>query len=228
MSLADPSISLERELALRFDITESAVECGTRSFVVRHPRSAEELISEADFARDERLPYWADVWPSARVLASHVVNHRGDGRSALDLGTGTGLVACAMAVAGYNVTASDYYPESLAFARLNVLRNTGRDCGTLLLDWRSLPDSLPRFEVIAAADVLYERPYGELVAFAIKQLLSESGFALIADPGRVGLDSFLTSCATQGLRVNESWEVELVLGEQRHRIRLLALTHATN
>ena len=33
------------------------------------PRSAEELINEADFARDERLPYWADVWPSAIAMA---------------------------------------------------------------------------------------------------------------------------------------------------------------
>lgn len=221
----DRSIALEAALAARFDIAESTVECGNRSFVICHPRSAEDLISETDFDRDERLPYWADIWPSARVLASHVLNHRGDGRSALDLGAGTGLVACAMAAAGYNVTASDYYQESLDFARLNVVRSTGGDCNTLLLDWRSLPDSAPQFDFIGAADVLYERPYGELVAVAIKRLLGENGFALVADPGRVGLESFLSACEASKLHLNDSWEVEHVLAQQRHRIRLFAFVH---
>ena len=34
-----------------------------------HPASAEDLINEQDFERDERLPYWADKWPSSFVLA---------------------------------------------------------------------------------------------------------------------------------------------------------------
>ena len=96
-------------LRTRFDVTETEVTCGNRTFVLAHPRNADTLISEEDYVKDERLPYWADIWPSSRILAEHVVRHKGNGRRALELGCGSGLVACALAAAGYKVTATDYY-----------------------------------------------------------------------------------------------------------------------
>jgi hypothetical protein len=51
-----------------------------------HPRNAEALIDEGDFARDERLPYWAEIWPSAYTLARVLTGQLGEGevRTALD------------------------------------------------------------------------------------------------------------------------------------------------
>ena len=68
---------LEASLERRFRTTESRVEVGTRTIVIRHPASADELISQEDFDRDERLPYWADIWPSSRMLAARVLDERG-------------------------------------------------------------------------------------------------------------------------------------------------------
>ena len=87
-------------LRTRFDVIESTFTCGTRSFTLAHPRNSDVLIKEEDYVKDERLPYWADVWPSSRVLAEHVVRHKGNGRRSLELGCGSGLVACALASAG--------------------------------------------------------------------------------------------------------------------------------
>ncbi len=209
-----------------FDLTETRVRAGEREFVLTHPRSAESIIDEAAFAEDERLPYWADIWPSSRVLADVLVRHQGNGRTVLELGCGTGLVACALAVAGYRVTASDYYQDSLRTTAANVKANTGVDIDTLRLDWRSLPEDLGRYDVVVAADVLYERPYAALIANALARTLNADGYAIIADPGRIAFESLLAALPGQGLMVDEGWEVPHELELQKHVIRLRVIRKA--
>lgn len=206
-----------------FDLTNTSVAIGKHTWVFTHPRSAESLIDEAAFEQDERLPYWADIWPSSRVLADIIVRHSGNGRPALELGSGTGLVACALAVAGYRTTASDYYEASLATTKENVRKNTGVDIETRLFDWRELPPNLGRYDLVVAADVLYERPYGELVANAMANTLGQDGFAILADPGRIALPSFLAQAEALGLTVVEAWEQPYAAEGQNHAIRLKVL-----
>lgn len=205
------------------DVVESPFSVGGHEWTLAHPRRAEDLISEPDFEQDERLPYWADIWPSARVLADVLARHRGDGRRALELGCGCGLVACALAAAGYEVTATDYYQDALDFTRANVARNTGCAVTTRLVDWRAFPDDLGTFDLVVAADVLYERPYGELVARAIAQSLAPRGAAMIADPGRVALETFFRAAASLGVHVDEGWDVDHARDGQRHTIRIRVL-----
>lgn len=207
----------------RFDVAETTIRVGDHVWTLQHPRSAEDLISEPDFERDERLPYWADIWPSARVLADVLVRHHGDGRTALELGCGSGLVACALASAGYRVVATDYYQDALAFTAANVLRATGVSIGTRLVDWRALPAGLGQYDLVVGADVLYERAYGSLVADALAATIGPRGAAFIADPGRVGFDVFLQACRARRLRVDDSWTVPHALDAQRHDVRIVTL-----
>ena len=219
-------MSWEAELAAlraRFDVVDTAVRCGPRTFTLAHPRQADALIDEADFERDERLPYWADLWPSARVLAEHVVRHAGNGRRALELGCGSGLVACALAAAGYQVTATDYYDDALAFTRVNVARNTGRGARVRLVDWRALPRDLGRYDVVVASDVLYEPAHADLVADAVLATVADDGYALVADPGRLSLAGFLAATEEAGMAVVEHWTAPFEEDAQRHVIQLHAL-----
>jgi predicted nicotinamide N-methyase len=208
------------ELRRRFDVIETVVPCGGRELRLAHPRNADVLIDEAAFDRDERLPYWADVWPSSRVLAEHVIRQKGAGRRALELGCGSGLVACALALAGYDVTATDYYDDALEFTRANVELNVGRRIRTRHVDWRNMPRDLGRYDVVVAADVLYEHTHGELVADAVNATLDADGFALIADPGRLSLESFLFETESLGLYVADSWNVPFAEGAQKHTVQL--------
>jgi predicted nicotinamide N-methyase len=217
---------LQASLERRFRVTETRVEVGARSFAIRHPASAEELISEADFERDERLPYWADIWPSARVLAARVLEENGAGRSLVELGCGAGLVSAAAATAGFDVTATDYYEDALLFARVNTNRNAGRDIATRLLDWRDIPADVGRFDCVVGSDVLYERAYGTLVAQTLATLLAPDGFALIADPGRIARDDFLRALEPLGLATSRREDVGYEDGAIRQTIAIIRIQRA--
>jgi predicted nicotinamide N-methyase len=191
--------ALVAELARRFAPVTAAVEVAGRPVELLRPPSADALISEEDFARDERLPYWADLWPSACVLADALAAEAGAGRTLLEVGSGLGLAAIAAMQAGYRVTASDYYADALAFTRANAWRALGREPEARLLDLRALPDDLPRYDRVVAADVLYERPYAPLLAAALTRGLAPGGLATVADPGRLAARAFLDEARALGL-----------------------------
>ena len=205
-------------LLSRFDVTTSTVDINGESFSITHPRDAESLIDEAAFNRDERLPYWADVWPASVALARAVGAMNGNGRPLLELGCGVGLVAVAALRAGFDVTVSDYYEDALSFARLNATGNGLPEPRAMVLDWRQMPDEIPAFEVVVGADVLYERAYGPVVARAIASTLAEGGRALIADPGRVGSPAFFDALHDVGLKHVGASVVNVALNGRDHPI----------
>ncbi len=214
---------LQASLERRFRLTETRVDLSSRTLVIRHPANADDLISEDDFVRDDRLPYWADIWPSARVLASRLLEENGAGRSLIELGCGVGLASAAAAIAGFDVVATDYYEDALLFARVNANRNAGRDIGTRLLDWRDIAHDIERFDCVVASDVLYERTYGTLVASTFDRLLAHDGFALMADPGRISRDDFLNSLEPLGLVVTGRVDVPYEEGAIRQTITIIRI-----
>src|SRR5215212_8181671 len=78
---------LEAALRAEFDTREERFEHGTFRVDVLLPRAADALIDEAEFEADERLPYWADLWPAARGLTRHLLD---GGRRQGSRGQGTG------------------------------------------------------------------------------------------------------------------------------------------
>jgi predicted nicotinamide N-methyase len=214
---------LEESLGRRFRVVDTSVRIGDRDLSILHPASAEDLIDERDFERDERLPYWAELWPSAKILAEHVAGLRGEGRILLELGCGAGLVTTSAALAGFRVTASDYYEDAHRFARVNAWRNGAGEVTGLMLDWRDLPPDLPTYDVVFASDVLYERPYGEIVARVVGATLSPNGVALVTDPGRVGREGFLAALPENGLTVQTRMDLPFAEAGIRQTITLFEI-----
>lgn len=212
-------------LLARFEVKTSVVEINGEQISLVHPKDADSLIDEAAFNKDERLPYWADVWPSSIALARAVRSMPGDGRTLLELGCGVGLVAAAALRAGFEVTVSDYYDDALAFARMNGAANASREPKTMILDWRHLPTAIPAFDIVVAADVLYETAYGEVVARAIATTLARDGRALIADPGRVGSPAFFEALRDVGLRHIGATVVTVPLNGRDHAITVHEVGH---
>ena len=125
--------ALVRELETRFVTTTVDVPVADDTLSILKPRNSDDLISEADYVRDERLPYWADVWPSSVILAKRLANEAGGGRSFLELGCGLGIVSITAMRSGFDVLASDYYEDALRFTRANAWRNVRREPAVRLI-----------------------------------------------------------------------------------------------
>lgn len=195
----DGIASLREDLVRRFRTATRELELAGRTIRLLMPANADDLISEADFDRDERLPYWADLWPSARVLAEELAVMRLAGQRVLELGCGLGVVAIGAVLGGAAVTATDYYEDATRFALVNVAEATGTRITTRMVNWVELPPDLGKFDVVIASDVLYEHRYASLVANAIAATLVRGGEAIVADPGRIALREFLDECERLGL-----------------------------
>lgn len=179
----------EAALRARFDVREEDFRHGDFAVRVVLPRAADALIDEAEFDADERLPYWADLWPSARGLTRHLLDHPPAERRIVELGSGVALPSLALRSLGADPLATDYYVDALRFAGANAARNGLVPLRTLLLDWRD-PPAGQRWDLVVAADVVYEQRNAEALAALLPAVLADGGRMLLADPGRVYFGEF--------------------------------------
>ncbi len=174
-------------------LTHEQVVVEGRTFTICRPKDSERLLDHPEvqraFAADEYMPYWADLWPAARMLAQAILQEAWDAaglsrHNALEIGCGLGLPGLAALAAGLRVTFSDYDPCALRFAEENARLNGFTNFQSLLLDWRAPPPQL-RAGILLASDLVYEaRNVAPLVAF-IKQVLAPDGVCLLTDQDRV-------------------------------------------
>lgn len=104
----------------------------------------------------ERFPaYWSHCWAAGHALAAEILRHSEwvSGKTVLDIGTGSGVVAVAAAMAGANrVIAADLDPDSLDACQLNARLNGVEiiSCG----DFTLLNEHI---DLIFVADLLYDQ-----------------------------------------------------------------------
>jgi ETFB lysine methyltransferase len=211
---------LVAELERRFVVAHTRVALPGGAVDIMHPENTDALISEEDMVRDDRLPYWADIWPSSRILARAVARETGAGKSFLELGAGLGLVSIGAMRASYDALASDYYDDALLFTRANAWRALKREPRTRMIDWRDLPPDLQVADRVVAADILYEDRYPPLVANVIARALAPGGVATIADPGRPMVEQFFELLPKHGLRLRDTENVSYDELPAKQTIRL--------
>jgi len=145
---------------------------------------------EERFIKQDIAPYGLELWPSAVMLAEHFAkSDPGDGRSAIELGCGLGLVSVAATRCGWRVTATDNDEDALRFTRYAASINGVSLDECSILDWNH-PPADKRFTRIFAADVLYQLIDHSPFLRCIDALLESDGEALIADPNRGVADRF--------------------------------------
>jgi predicted nicotinamide N-methyase len=143
-----------------------------------------DRLPRIQFRPDERLPYWADLWPSAMALARHLW-HATDlhGLQVLELGCGLGLTGIVASRKGAAVTLTDYEADALAFARYNALQNDCKEATVRHLDWHA-PALTEAYALIIASDVLYERANFQPILHILQTALAPNGRFLLAEPNR--------------------------------------------
>jgi predicted nicotinamide N-methyase len=154
-----------------------AVVVGDVELSLERPRSPEALIDETAFERDEFLPYWAELWPASTALAAALPEVTG--LRVVELGCGLGVPSLVAAARGAEVTATDWAPDAIDLLRENAERNR-LELRAEVRDWREPWDE--RFDLVLAADVLYERRNVEPLLARLRELAPKALIALAGRP----------------------------------------------
>jgi predicted nicotinamide N-methyase len=201
---AIPDRQIERVIIDRF---EFQVERPADSYALLD----DPIVLEAH-ERDEYMPYWADLWPAARMLAKAVAKEdwskypkAGDKLEVLELGCGLGVPGLTALACGLRVIFSDYDLTAVRFAAANARRNKLFDFKSMPLDWRSPPADL-HVPVILGADLTYETRNIDPLVKLIRQVLLPGGVCLLTDQDRTPAPLLREQLGYAGLK----YETEIV------------------
>jgi predicted nicotinamide N-methyase len=131
-------------------------------------------------------PYWAFAWAGGQALTRFLIDHPDwvQGKRVLDFAAGSGLSAIGAAKAGAALTqAAEIDDFAIAAIGLNArINNVAID-----LVREDLVGVEPRWDVVLAGDVCYERPMAERVITWFRALAGRGVAILMGDPGRAYL-----------------------------------------
>jgi len=132
-------------------------------------------------------PFWAFAWAGGQALARYLLDHPEQvaGRTVLDFGAGSGLVAIAAAKAGAEFVLA---AEVDHFAAAAIAANSALNKAAVTVTTADLIDTAdPRWEMITAGDVCYEQPMAGRVSAWLRALARSGSLVLLGDPGRAYL-----------------------------------------
>jgi predicted nicotinamide N-methyase len=204
------------------DVVEKTFLLAGRTVRMLCPRDGDAILDELlaeDDPDEDRLPFWAQLWPAGATLARAIATRPLAGRRVLELGCGLGLVAVTAALAGARVLAVDRSSEATTFAAVNAARN-GATLQTAVGAFDQPGHLLGEapWDLVLAADVLYEQRNVPVLVWLLPRLVDVTGEVWLADPGRPMLARFLAGLDATG------WRREQVAADPDtvaiHRLRL--------
>lgn len=169
-----------------------------RNYAITMPSEFDSLLDQVADDPEQNLPYWAEIWPSGIALAD-LIEQTPDfcqGQRVIEVGCGLGLTAIAALRAGAELTVIDYAQAALDLCRRNCRGNADREPTALPMNWRTAEQTAAltvegEFEVVLAADVLYERRDIDPLLSLIPRVIETGGVVWLAEPGRPVAAEFL-------------------------------------
>ena len=132
-------------------------------------------------------PFWAFAWAGGQALARYLLDHPEtvSGRTVLDFGSGSGIVAIAAAKAGArHVAAAEIDHFAAAAIAVNAALNK---VAVEIMTADPIDAADLRWEIVTAGDVCYEREMTERVVPWLRALAGKGCLVLLGDPGRTYL-----------------------------------------
>lgn len=178
------------------------------------PDEAAELPDDGPVEWAPLVPYWSVLWRSGVALGRELAGSDLVGLHVVELGCGLGVPSLVAARAGATVLATDGCAEALELVERNA-RENHLSLVTARVDWAAAEELVARgpFDLVLAADLLYERASVALLLLLLPRLGRE---AWLADPGRSAVGAFLDQARRQ-------WSVATSVrdGMEIHRLRAL-------
>jgi predicted nicotinamide N-methyase len=166
-----------------------SIELPSGALRVLQPEESAELPDDGAVEWAPLAPYWSVLWRSGVELARELDAVDLRGLRVVELGCGLAVPSIAAARAGAEVLATDSDPEALELVAENARANDVR-IDTAVADWAKPDELISRapFDLVLAADVLYERSSVAVLLSLVPRLAPE---AWLADPGRPAAEAFL-------------------------------------
>ena len=171
------------------ELVSRSIELPSGEIRLLQPQESAELPDSGAVEWAPVAPYWSVLWRSGVALARELDGVAIRGLRVLELGCGLAVPSIAAARAGAAVLATDAWGEALELVARNARAN-GVRVETATVDWAE-PDELvgrAPFDLVLAADVLYERAGVAQLLSLLPRLAPE---AWLADPGRPGAGAFM-------------------------------------
>ncbi|NDY57504.1 methyltransferase [Desulfovibrio sulfodismutans] len=183
-------------------------------------------VGDEDFGEDERMPYWAELWPASLLLCQWLFARRADicGKLCLELGCGLGLSAMAGAAAGARVAAMDYEWRAVAQARKNAARNLLDVPFFTRMDWRAPAFRPGTFPFLWGSDILYETRFHAPLAPLFPTLLAPGGRIWLAEPERKVSEPVWAGFAAAGFQVTRLFSAKVPFQHYQTTVNLWELT----
>ena len=173
---------------------------------------------------DERIPYWAEIWPSSLGLSNYLLEYAGDltGKKVLEIGCGLGLTGMVAASLGAEVCISDYITDALGPACQMWTLNGLAYPNFRQMDWRyPLPELAA--DLVLASDVVYESRNYQPLLDALPSLMLHEAQVLLSEPQRSFSRDFFSHLPTN-LNLQKRKTLPVTWQEKSHQIDIYEIT----
>ncbi|MFN7115810.1 MAG: class I SAM-dependent methyltransferase [Saprospiraceae bacterium] len=200
----------------------------------------EQLIAKGEThedVQDERIPYWAELWPAAIGLSKYLIEFDiiKEVNNVIEIGCGLGLPGIVAGKLGANVIFTDYLAEALHFTKQNWTLNNAAESPSLggdsggqaqfeVMDWRQ-PKSELAADLVLASDICYEKRFFKYLPHAFRTLCKPGGSIVVSDPSREVAQDFFQNITREGFKVNKiSYDIQPILGGRTVQVNVYHLT----
>ena len=204
MNATQSKSELIETIESQFAIERIPMQFGEIALEVYRVQNPDSLLDDVQLvtphAELKWQPYWAQTWDAALGLAEYLETIPLQNQHVLDLGCGLGVSGAVAAARGATVVLVDNALPCLDFARLNCW--PWRQRATVhALDWQR--DQLPnQFDLIMAADILYDRADIPHLDRFWRNHLSEGAEVIHADPCRAMTRDFFDALKNRGWSIH--------------------------
>ncbi|UCF64201.1 MAG: methyltransferase domain-containing protein [bacterium] len=214
----------------KYPLNQTKIQLGQKEITLFYIKDVDKLLDdlidlgpEAEAVKDERLPYWAELWPASIALSEFIIENDNlvSGKNALELGCGVGLAGLTAAMYGAFVTISDYQPDALRISELNWLLNLDRSPTSILMDWRN-PILDEKFDIIIASDVVYEKRYFEVLINVFNHTLKPDGHIILSEPNRTIAMDFFKMLTEEGYCF-KSYPAKIDMNDHTYHIKVYVI-----